>query len=133
MSQYLPAGVTDSHPIFNPPSDSMVSVTCEAEECIVVPSYSVKARLNELNELVEKMQDVSASEAALLVSGVLHHIASFREEIETLEDHGSWNCTFEGELELPEEADVEFDCPICGEVRHTDNIPEREEDDDRDR
>ncbi|QOP66196.1 hypothetical protein SEA_DANIELLEIGNACE_56 [Arthrobacter phage DanielleIgnace] len=133
MSQYLPAGVTDAHPIFNPPGDSVVTVTCESEECVVVPAYSVKARLNELNEFVESLQDLSANTAAMNIPNLLHKIASFREEVEALEDQGSWNCTFEGELELPQEADVEFDCPICGEARHTDNIPERDEDDDRDR
>lgn len=118
-----PPGVTDSHPYFNPPAEVMWPVECDSEECVVVPSYAVKAMLNELEDMVKKTLNKPLSQMADWLPDLQAQIKFARERVEELEDQGDYDCQFKGEIELPgQTAEAEWTCPVCGNDHVTDTI-----------
>lgn len=124
-----PPGVSDAHPYFNPAPEVVVTVTCESEECCVVPSYAVKAGLYELEDMVKKILRLPLSQMAEQLPDLQKQIVTTRERVEELEDRGDYECPFEGEVEAPgQQAEAEYDCPVCGEPRKVDTIDEPDPD-----
>lgn len=131
MSGYLPAGVTDAHPHFNPPGEVVVQLECEADEVPVVPSFKVKEHLNVLQDLVQGMLNGTTSYALESLPDVVAQVQRFREQIEELEDNADYDCPWKGELELPaQQAEAEWDCPVCGTDHKTDTVDDGPDPDD---
>jgi rubrerythrin len=125
-----PAGVTDSHPHFNP-NERPVQVACSVEDATVVPSHVVKQALKELAELMERIPSATAAYApspAAARKKALEKVKELQEQIEKLEDVSDFACPFEGELELPVSEEAEWVCPVCGQTRTSDTLPEEDPD-----
>lgn len=108
-----PMGVTDAHPHFNP-EERPVTVQCTSDESLVIPSFMVKGEL----------QDILALAATGNKAGTERAIHSLLSEIYDLEKEGGYECTWDGELELPVSEEAEFDCPRCGSTQTTDTLPD---------
>lgn len=126
MSSNYPAGVSDNHPHFNPPRVSASAVECGADEALVVPSFAVKAALTEILKVAE-----SGNRA-----GTERKIAELLAVIPDWEQEAEYECPFNDELDLEESECARWDCPVCGNERETDTLPEERDPDyehDRDR
>jgi hypothetical protein len=119
MSDYYPAGVTDAHPHFNPPRESAAAVECGADEALVVPSFAVKAALTEILEVAESGNKL----------GTLDLIAELLAVIPDWEQEREYECPFKDEVDLEESECARWDCPVCGNARETDNLPEERDPD----
>ena len=122
-----PAGVTDAHPHFNP-DERPVTVSCTTEEALVVPSFAVKAELNDLQEFVTRLAKQAVEGdmpwASETLGSINDRISAMRERVEDIEREGGYECQWVGELELAVSEEAEFDCPRCGVEQTTDTIPE---------
>lgn len=122
-----PAGVTDAHPHFNP-NEHSVTVSCTSDEALTVPSFSVKAGLNDLEEYVNRLSKGRTMDqrphTVQILESIVNKIGQLREQVEAEEREESYECQWEGELELPYSEEAEFDCPRCGVTQTTDTIPE---------
>lgn len=119
-----PAGVTDAHPYFNP-EEVNVMVECGAEEALVLPSFAVKQKLNDLQEFVTrlaKQQDAGFTKDIL--DTLAGRIENVREELEPLERESDYECPYRDERLLPVSEEAEWDCPDCGNTHSTDTLPE---------
>lgn len=126
----LPPGVTDAHPIFNPPAEVMWPVTCEAEEASVVPSYVVKEALTAIRESLHALHSMAPEAAMARLEEIEVGVAALQEVVEELEDMGDYECPFDGEVELPgQTAEAEWTCPTCGTEHKADTIDEGEDPD----
>jgi len=114
-----PAGVTDAHPHFNP-NEHSVTVSCTSDEALTVPSFAVKAALIELVEHLERKEFAGGVNHAT----IKYRVIKLRELIEETEREESYECQWEGTLDLPHSEEAEFDCPRCGVTQTTDTIPE---------
>lgn len=113
MSNY-PDGVTDAHEHFNP-EERPVTVSCTSDECKVVPSFMVTGELQMILELTghsANMEEVGSAIQSLIA------------EILDVEKEGGYECTWEGELDLPVSEEAEWDCPRCGNTNTDDTLPE---------
>ncbi|QWY82790.1 hypothetical protein PP641_gp050 [Arthrobacter phage SilentRX] len=123
MSNY-PDGVTDAHPHFNP-SERPVTVSCTSDEALVIPSFLVKGELQRILDLTGHAANMAEVEEQLRL---------LLAEVSDNELEGTYECQWEGEVELPVSEEAEFDCPRCGVTQTTDTLPdERDPDDDYDR
>lgn len=127
-----PDGVTDAHPHFNP-NERPVTVACGADEALIVPSFAVKAGLNDLEEYVNRltkgrMMDERPHTVQILES-IVNRIGQLREQVEANEQEGEYECEWEGEQELPVSEEAEWTCPRCGVDRSTDTAPEERDPD----
>ena len=113
MSNY-PDGVTDAHPHFNP-TERPVTVTCTSDEALTIPSFTIKADLIRLRELTGHAANMAEVDDLL---------AAMQSKIDELEREESYECQWEGELELPVSEEAEWDCPRCGSTQTTDTVPE---------
>jgi len=119
-----PAGVSDAHPHFNP-SETYTEVECTTEEALVVPSFAVKAALNEFLDWTKRRAYVAKSEEAKAVMGSANaRIEKLLEQIDDIEREGDYECQWKGEMELPVSEEAEWDCPRCGVTQSTDTVPE---------
>lgn len=119
-----PAGVTDAHPHFNPPREVATDVECGADEALVVPSFHLKAALSELAELLdEKQWTLTRQRTAIL------RVAALQEQIRELEQESSYTCPFHDDLDLEESECARWVCPVCGNDRETDTLPEEQDPD----
>ena len=105
MSSNYPAGVSDSHPYFNP-GEVPIDMICEAEETLVVPSFAIKMALTELRHLA----DGTYPGARVIVN----HIEKLQKLIDEIETETDYDCQWKGEMELPVSEHTEWDCPRCG-------------------
>jgi hypothetical protein len=112
-NENYPAGVTDAHPHFND-EERPVTVQCTSDESLVIPSFMVKAELQDILALAATGNKAGTETA-------LHNLLS---EIGDLEKEGGYECTFEGELDLPVSVEAEWDCPRCGSTQTTDTLPD---------
>ena len=130
MSNY-PDGVTDAHPHFNP-SETPVEVECESDEALVVPSFAVKANLQRIKDIYDKLDMTAPNLGKLMELGDL--IAATQNSVDEMEQEGGYECQWKGEMELPVAEDAEWDCPRCGVTQTTDTLPdERDPDEDYER
>lgn len=130
MSDYYPAGVTDAHPHFNPAPVSATAVECGADEALVIPSFAVKAALNEFLDWTKRRAYVAKSEEAKAVMGSANaRIEKLLEQITALEQEHEYECPFSDEIDLEESECAQWVCPTCGNDRETDNAPEERDPD----
>lgn len=129
LSNY-PAGVSDSHPYFNPPREIAVQVECDAVETAVLPSHAVNAVLQELREYVTRQVKAGQNGSEILL-GVVGRIERSGLRLGTLEQEREYECEFSGEVEMAESEEAEWQCPDCGATRTKDTLPEQDPDDDR--
>jgi hypothetical protein len=114
MSGYYPDGVTSAHPYFNPPVERATGVECGADEALVVPSFAVKGALYQILE-VAKSGNKAGTER--LVAELLAVIPDWEQERE-------YECPFHDEIDLEESECAQWVCPVCGNDRETDTVPE---------
>lgn len=115
-----PAGVTNAHPHFNPPREIAAGVECGADEALVVPSFIIKtslARIRQLTGHAANMDDVDLMLAALQF------------KIDELEQEREYECPFHDEIDLEESECARWVCPVCGNERETDTLPEERDPD----
>lgn len=130
MSNY-PAGVSDSHPYFNPPRESATAVECGADEALVLPNYWVQVKLNELLNIAHRFPTEDRD-----VQALVKKLDDALAETLKLAKSAEYECPFNGEVDLEESECARWDCPVCGNERETDNLPEDRDPDyehDRDR
>lgn len=113
MSSNYPAGVSDSHPHFNP-GETPINMTCEAEEALVVPSFAIKAALIRIREVAESGN----------TGATIRLVAALQREIDDIETETDYDCQWQDELELPVSECTEWDCPRCGAAHVSDTDPE---------
>jgi hypothetical protein len=131
MSEYYPAGVTDAHPHYNPPKESATAVECGADEALVVPSFAVKAALNELGDYLDLSIKHRPNDQPIL-STIRAKVQAIYDSIPLLEQEREYECPFADELDLEESECARWNCPVCGNERETDNLPEdRDPDEER--
>lgn len=123
MSGYLPDGVTDAHEHFNPPRESASAVECGADSALVIPSFAVKAELNEIRDYIGRQVKARQNGAEVLL-GISGRLGRLLEQITVLEQEREYECPFTGELDLPESECAQWDCPACGSDRESDTLPE---------
>lgn len=119
-----PAGVTDAHPHFNP-NEHSVTVSCTSDEALTVPSFAVKADLIQLKEFADGFSIVAQDARdgdRFTTLGMM--IGQLQRKIDEMEREESYECQWEGTLDLPYSEEAEFDCPRCGVTQTTDTIPE---------
>lgn len=114
-----PAGVSDNHPYFNPPREVSTAVECGADSALVVPSFAVQAALTEILKVAE-----SGNRA-----GTERKIAELLAVIPDWEQEAEYECPFNDEIDLEESECARWDCPVCGNERETDNLPEERDPD----
>lgn len=127
MSNY-PAGVSDSHPYFNPPREIATGVECGADEALVIPSFAVKAALTEMKHMVSQLREDERIGGATrdLMNG---KITWLQERIDEWEQEREYECPFHDEIDLPESECAQWVCPVCGNDRETDTLPEERDPD----
>jgi hypothetical protein len=125
-----PAGVTDNHPHFNPPRVSANAVECGADSALVVPSFAVKGELYALQLQLQELTnaDVPAGVAAKLLT-IETDLGKLIEQIVELEQETEYECPFNDEVDLEESECARWDCPVCGNERETDTLPEERDPD----
>jgi hypothetical protein len=129
MSNY-PDGVSDSHPYFNPPLVSASAVECGAEEAKVIPSHAIKAVLYPTSGLCEHYaRHATDPKDAAKFTALGEKLTALIEEIKTLEQEREYECPFTGEIDLEESECARWDCPVCGNERETDTLPEERDPD----
>lgn len=125
MSSNLPDGVTDAHPEFNSPAESVITVQCGHDEALVIPSFAINAELNEIRDYIGRQVRArqNGSEVLLGISGRLGRLL---ERITSLEQEREYDCTLNPalELDLPESECAQWVCPVCGNDNETDTLPE---------
>jgi hypothetical protein len=119
MSNY-PAGVSDSHPYFNPPREIASAVECGADEALVIPSFVIKADLIRLRELTGHAANMAEVDDLL---------AAMQYKIGELEQEREYECPFNDDIDLEESECARWDCPVCGNERETDTMPEERDPD----
>lgn len=113
MSNY-PAGVSDAHPYFNP-GEVPINMTCEAEEALVVPSFAIKAALIEIHALAGGGYKGDGGQNRPANHGtIVQRIEQLQRLIDEAETETDYDCSWEGEMELPVSEHTEWDCPRCG-------------------
>lgn len=123
MSNY-PAGVSDSHPYFNP-GEVPILMTCKAEEALVVPSFVIKTALNEIHTLAGGSYKGDGGQNRPVNHGTLIRcIEQLQKLIYNIEAEADYECEWEDELELPVSDHTEWDCPRCGVAQIADTDPE---------
>lgn len=115
MSSNYPAGVSASHPHFNP-GEVPINMICEAEEALVVPSFAIKAALIELHYLANGTYPGA--------NVIVNHIEKLQKLIDETETETDYDCQWQDELELPVSEHTEWDCPRCGVAQVADTDPE---------
>jgi len=131
MSNY-PEGVSDSHPHFNPPREIASAVECGNDEALVVPSFGVKAALNEIADLLERIPTGTMAYApspAAARKAALNVVKRLQGEISEWEQEREYECPFSGEVDLEESECARWDCLVCGAERETDTMPEERDPD----
>ena len=128
-----PAGVSDNHPYFNPPRESATAVECGADSALVVPSFAVKAALDELRDFAAQLARQAAGSdmpwAAESLGSVTARIDWSLLGLDQLEQETEYECPFNDEIDLEESECARWDCPVCGNERETDNLPEERDPD----
>lgn len=119
-----PAGVTDNHPHFNPPAISASAVECGADEALVLPNYWVQLKLNEILNICHRL-DPNSVVATELVDKIDKVLAESLKLSATAE----YECPFNDEVDLEESECARWDCPVCGNERETDTLPEERDPD----
>ena len=119
-----PAGVTDAHPHFNPQEGS-VSVTCGADEALLVPAFAIKTELLELTAMIENMPDLPN----LALVGLLVKVRQIQNQVDTLEQEREYECPFEDVMDVDISEEAHWDCPVCGQERVSDTLPEERDPD----
>lgn len=122
MSNY-PAGVSDNHPYFNP-KETSAAVECGADEAFVVPVHVIREGLAEIAKLLE-YQPYRPVE----IGKVENAVNALRAKIEVLQQEREYECPFIGDMDLEESECARWDCPVCGNERETDTIPEERDPD----
>ncbi|QGJ92821.1 hypothetical protein PBI_BEAGLE_62 [Arthrobacter phage Beagle] len=132
MSGYYPDGVTDNHPYFNEPREIATGVECGADEALVVPSFAVKAALNEITELLGGISSGTMAygpSPTTAKAKALKRIKALQEQIDELEQEREYECPFHDDIDLEESECAQWVCPVCGSDRETDTMPEERDPD----
>lgn len=128
MSSNYPAGVSDSHPYFNPREGS-VHVTCGNDEASVIPTHAVTADLERLRGQLDSLSAsgwaVSNKDARAVVDGLDRLIAS----IVWIAKDSDYECPFIGIMDVAISEEAAWVCPICGAERISDTLPEERDPD----
>lgn len=114
-----PAGVTDAHPHFNP-NEHSVTVSCTSDEAMTVPAHAVQEELAE----VKRLLDLSQSRHGTLLNATYLQLGHAVGRLQRIQREESYECQWEGTLDLPYSEEAEFTCPRCGVTQTTDTIPE---------
>jgi len=124
MSSNYPAGVSDAHEYFNPPAISASAVECGADSALVLPNYWVQVKLNEILNICHRLHPDSSVSLELVdkLDKVLAESMGLAQETE-------YECPFNDEVDLPESECAQWDCPVCGNERETDTMPEERDPD----
>lgn len=136
MSGNYPDGVSDNHPYFNE-SERPTTVDCTSEEAQVIPSFAVKAQLNDLADFIQRKL-AGAGDMPYLketLESAASRITTLQKGIDEWDREGDYECQWVGEMELPVSEEAHWDCPRCGVEQTTDTLPEEDPDrgwDDRD-
>lgn len=119
-----PAGVSDSHPYFNP-QEASVHVVCGNDEAAVVPSYAITKALEKLRRLTgDGGLNRPASHGT-----IVEHIDLMQELVELSERETGYECPFEGVMDVDISEEAEWTCPLCGATRVSDTLPEERDPD----
>jgi len=136
MTNY-PAGVSDNHEYFNPPREIAAAVECGADEARVLPEFAVRVQLSELAAYVQRRAFVSNSEEEVkALEAVNERVQKMLIDWVPLGQEREYECPFNDELDLEESECARWNCPVCGNERETDTMPEERDPDewhDRDR
>jgi rubrerythrin len=127
MSNY-PAGVSDSHPYFNP-KETNAAVECGADEALVVPAHTVMTGLQKLRVFCGEFAKESEGNAKARLVTIDMLIGRLQKGLEVLGQEREYECPFTGDLDLEESECARWDCPVCGNERETDTIPEERDPD----
>lgn len=122
-NENYPAGVTNAHPHFNPPREIAAGVECGADEALVLPNYWVQLKLNEILNICHRLDDSSTS------LELVDKIDAALKESMQLAKESDYGCPFNGEVDLEESECARWDCPVCGNERETDTLPEERDPD----
>lgn len=118
-----PAGVTDAHPHFNASEVSM-EVECCADEALVIPSFAIKAHLNDMHHYIENLVKLGHTPGNSILTSIAERLDQMQGQIDEMEREGEYECGWKGEQELALSEEAEWDCPRCGNTRSTDTLPE---------
>jgi hypothetical protein len=126
-----PAGVTNSHPYFNPPREIATELECGADEALVIPSFTVKAHLNDLSDFLNRkskgrMVDERTVE---MLESIVSRVTTLQKAITEVEQEREYECPFKGEVDVEESEEAHWDCPVCGGDRTADTMPEERDPD----
>lgn len=132
MSNY-PMGVSDSHPHFNPPRVSASAVECGADEALVMPAHTVVEGLKDLERYINSLTKGRGMEerphTVQILESIVNQIGQLQERLAPLEQETEYECPFADEVDLEESECARWDCPVCGNERETDTMPEERDPD----
>ena len=129
MSNY-PDGVSSAHPYFNPPREIAAGVECGADEARVLPEFAVRVQLSELAAYVQRRAFVSNSEEEVkALEAVNERVQKMLIDWVPLGQEREYECPFNDELDLEESECARWNCPVCGNERETDTMPEERDPD----
>lgn len=113
-----PAGVTGNEAAIIGAETIKMNVTCGEDEVQVVPSWAAKEELLCIQLEVSRILNLTTSRALLAVDEMRHQITESLERMYKLEDVGSWECTFTGDVDVTviSKDQGSWDCPDCGTV-----------------
>lgn len=131
MSNYLPDGVTDAHPYFNPQEGS-VHVVCGNDSATVVPVHALNAGLEKLTALLSAIPTgtmaYGPSPTAAKAEG-RRVVEDLQALIEHAEQESDYECPFEGVMDVAISEEAEWTCPLCGSLRTSDTTPDERDPD----
>jgi hypothetical protein len=130
MSSNYPAGVSDSHPYFNPPAISANAVECGADEARILPEFLVRVQVMELAHFVQHRIHVSDSDQEVKsLEAVNERVQKMLIDWAPLAQEREYECPFNDEIDLEESECARWNCPVCGNERETDTMPEERDPD----
>lgn len=127
MFSNYPDGVTGNEPAIAGLQEMVMTVTCEQEECKVVPAEAVTVKAQSINKMAGRMLAGTTGEAYGLIAPLAAATEQLIELIGELEDNGEFSCPFTGEVDVQvDKTQAYWNCPVCGIDNATDLEDPRE-------
>lgn len=117
MSSNYPPGVTGNEAIFQGAEERTQHVVCDTEEEVsVLPTFAIRTAVTDLVRSLKQLQELPVPAAVARLASVDEQALSILEEVGNLENIGSWECDFEGDVEVTRDSDTTglYECPRCG-------------------
>ena len=84
--------------------------------------------IQQLNELLDYVNDFARNPVIGTMQSrtikIRDKIEALQKRITELEQEREYECPFNDEVDLPESECARWDCPVCGNERETDTLPE---------